>query len=97
MRQLLLGGELINAKRALEIGMVNRVVPAEEVMNEALTFARHDKGDGPTIQRTCETVRSRLLGGRSCGCMNSEVLDLLFEFVNKVGSAGAVYHPMIEG
>src|SRR5437764_4435365 len=39
MRELLLGGELINAKRALEIGLVNRVVPAEEVMNEALKFA----------------------------------------------------------
>src|SRR5882762_6983851 len=39
MRELLLGGELINAKRALEMGLVNRVVPAEEVMNEALKFA----------------------------------------------------------
>src|SRR5437016_1022799 len=39
MRELLLGGELINAKRALEMGLVNRVVPAEEVMNEALNFA----------------------------------------------------------
>ena len=67
------------------------------ITRDVSTFARHDKGDGPTIQRTRETVRSRLLGGRSCGCRNSEVLDLLFDFVNKVGSAGAVYHPMIEG
>src|SRR5205807_6095935 len=33
MMELLLGGELINAKRALEMGLVNRVVPAKEVMN----------------------------------------------------------------
>jgi len=39
MRELLLGGELIDAKRALEMGLVNRVVPAKEVMNEALKFA----------------------------------------------------------
>ena len=39
MRELLLSGELIDAKRALEMGLVNRVVAAGEVMNEALNFA----------------------------------------------------------
>jgi methylglutaconyl-CoA hydratase len=39
LRELVLGGELIDAKRALEIGLVNRVVPPEEVMNEAQKFA----------------------------------------------------------
>src|SRR6266478_7194622 len=39
IRELLLGAELIDAKRALEMGLVNRVVPADEVMNEALKFA----------------------------------------------------------
>lgn len=39
LRELVLGGELIDAKRALEIGLVNRVVPREKVMNEAQKFA----------------------------------------------------------
>ena len=39
MRELLLGGELIDAAQAQAIGLVNRVVPAEEVMNEAQKFA----------------------------------------------------------
>src|SRR6266513_2600923 len=39
IRELLLGAELIDAKRALEMGLVNRVVAADEVMNEALKFA----------------------------------------------------------
>src|SRR5205814_10565678 len=39
IRELLLGAELIDAKRALEMGLVDRVVPADEVMNEALKFA----------------------------------------------------------
>jgi methylglutaconyl-CoA hydratase len=39
MRELLLGSELIDAERAKEIGLVNRVVPASEVMNEAQKFA----------------------------------------------------------
>jgi methylglutaconyl-CoA hydratase len=39
IRELLFGGELIDAERAREIGLVNRVVPAGEVMNEAQKFA----------------------------------------------------------
>src|SRR5437763_11207555 len=39
LRELVLGGELIDAERAREIGLVNRVVPRDELMNEAQKFA----------------------------------------------------------
>jgi len=39
MRELLFSGELINAGRAKEIGLVNRVVAAGDVMSEAQKFA----------------------------------------------------------
>src|SRR5437763_10348936 len=39
MRELVLGGELIDAERAREIGLVNRVVARDELMNEAQKFA----------------------------------------------------------
>jgi len=39
LRELVLGGELIEAARAREIGLVNRVVARDEVMNEAEKFA----------------------------------------------------------
>jgi methylglutaconyl-CoA hydratase len=39
LRELLLGSELINAERAYEIGLVNRVVPVGELENEAQRFA----------------------------------------------------------
>jgi methylglutaconyl-CoA hydratase len=39
MRELLLGGELIDPHRAREIGLVNRVVAPNELMNEARKFA----------------------------------------------------------
>src|SRR5947209_4722862 len=39
MRELVLGGELVDAERAREIGLVNRVVARDEVMNEAQKFA----------------------------------------------------------
>src|SRR5205807_10565833 len=38
-RELVLGGELIDAERAREIGLVNRVVARDELMNEAHKFA----------------------------------------------------------
>jgi len=39
IRELLLGSELVNARRALEMGLINRVVPGEEVLDAALEFA----------------------------------------------------------
>jgi methylglutaconyl-CoA hydratase len=39
MRELLLTGELIDAFRAKEIGLVNRVVPADDLISEAHKFA----------------------------------------------------------
>jgi methylglutaconyl-CoA hydratase len=39
MRELLLGSELIDAERARAIGLVNRVVPPDQVLNEAQKFA----------------------------------------------------------
>jgi methylglutaconyl-CoA hydratase len=39
IRELLFSGEIIDAARAREIGLVNRVVPAAEVMKEAQKFA----------------------------------------------------------
>lgn len=39
IRELLLSAELIDANRAREIGLINRVVPGEDVMDEARRFA----------------------------------------------------------
>jgi enoyl-CoA hydratase/carnithine racemase len=40
MRELLLGSELIDAERAREIGLVNRVVAQADLMNESQKFAQ---------------------------------------------------------
>jgi methylglutaconyl-CoA hydratase len=39
LRELVLGGELMDAERAKEIGLVNRVVPRDDLMKEAQKFA----------------------------------------------------------
>jgi methylglutaconyl-CoA hydratase len=48
LRELVLGGELIDAERAREIGLINRVVPRDEVMNEAQKFADSVLQGAPT-------------------------------------------------
>ena len=40
IRELLLGSELIDAEQAKQIGLVNRVVPLDELMTEAQRFAQ---------------------------------------------------------
>ncbi len=47
VRELLLGSELINADRAKEIGLVNRVVAKENLMSEAEKFARSASQGAP--------------------------------------------------
>jgi methylglutaconyl-CoA hydratase len=53
LRELLLGSELIDAERAKEIGLVNRVVAPEDVMNEAQSFAESVLQGAPgAVKRT---------------------------------------------
>ena len=47
LRELVLGGELIDAAHAKEIGLVNRVVPPNELMDEARKFADSVLQGGP--------------------------------------------------
>jgi 2-(1,2-epoxy-1,2-dihydrophenyl)acetyl-CoA isomerase len=46
--ELLMTGEVVNARLAAEIGMINRVVPDNELMQEALGFAAR-LAAGPTL------------------------------------------------
>ena len=47
LRELVLGGELIDAERAREIGLVTRVVSEKDLMNEAQKFAESVLQGGP--------------------------------------------------
>lgn len=40
IRELLLFGELIEPERALQMGLINRIVPQTELLNEAIKYAR---------------------------------------------------------
>jgi enoyl-CoA hydratase/carnithine racemase len=50
--EMLLLGELIDARRAAEYGLVNRVVPRDKVLDEALALARAIAAKSPAVVAT---------------------------------------------
>lgn len=54
--ELIFSGEQISAGRALDIGLVNRVVPDEEVLEEAMKLARKIAKRGPVAVRMVKDV-----------------------------------------
>jgi enoyl-CoA hydratase len=59
--ELLLTGESIDARRACEVGLVNRVVPAEELLPSALELAQKICRNGPLAVRTAKEIAVRAL------------------------------------
>jgi methylglutaconyl-CoA hydratase len=59
LRELLLTGELISSQRAYEMGLVNRVVPKDEVLNESKALAKQIlKGAPQAIRATKQLIHS---------------------------------------
>lgn len=54
--ELLLTGENIDARRAYDIGLVNRVVPLDKLMDEALRVAEKICLNGPLAVRTAKEI-----------------------------------------
>jgi enoyl-CoA hydratase len=59
--ELLLTGEPIDARRAYEVGMLNRVVPARELMPAAMQLAEAICRNGPLAVRTAKEIAVRAL------------------------------------
>ncbi len=59
--ELLLTGENIDAQRAYEIGLINKVVPAEELLPTALKLAEKIGRNGPLAVRTAKQIVVRAL------------------------------------
>ncbi len=57
--EMLLTGDSINAQRACEIGMVNRVVPQDKVMPEAIALAEKLRGNSPLAMRGIKEMLAR--------------------------------------
>jgi enoyl-CoA hydratase len=59
--ELLLTGQTIDAKRACEVGLVNRVVPAGELMAAAMELAQTICKNGPLAVQTAKEIAVRSL------------------------------------
>ena len=60
--ELLLTGQPIDAQRAYQVGLVNKVVPAAELMPAALKLAETICKNGPLAVRTAKEIAVRALG-----------------------------------
>lgn len=68
-KELVLTGEMITAQRAYEIGLVNRVVPAADLMPVARETAKKILSRGPVAVRTAKMAMNRGLDldlGNAC-------------------------------
>ncbi len=58
-KELIYTGEAIDAAEALRIGLVNKVVPAEELIGYVTKMAKKIASNGPTAVRLAKTVINR--------------------------------------
>lgn len=62
--ELTLTGDLIDARRAYELGLLNRVVPADKVLDTAIELAEAIAKNGPlALQATKQIVRTAMSDG----------------------------------
>jgi enoyl-CoA hydratase len=77
--EVALTGELIDAQRAASWGLVNRVVPAAELLEAALELAQTIAANGPlAIRMTKELVRRAVLDDPTRGWATPEELTAIF-------------------
>ena len=73
--ELVLTGDTIDAGRALQLGLVNRVVPSDRVLDEALQLAGTIAGNGPlAVQAAKELVILANDAGKEAAWKRQEVL-----------------------
>jgi methylglutaconyl-CoA hydratase len=74
LRDLLLTGEIITASRALHVGLVQRVVPTNQLMDEARRVAEQILDGGPETIRQTRRLLNQMFEGRG---LSKEFLDEL--------------------
>ncbi len=60
--EILLTGDAVSARRALELGLINRVVPAERLLDEALAMAERITVNAPLSVRGTKEIACKTYG-----------------------------------
>lgn len=79
-KELIFTGDLIDANEALRIGLANRVVPPDKLMEETKAIARKIIDVGPTAVRVAKTVLNRGVDANltTANSYEMEVFSMLF-------------------
>ena len=77
--EMALTADPIDAKRAYELGLVNRVVPGEAVLDEAIALAERIAKNAPLAVRTSKDVmkKARELTEAQCWDLNTEAFGMI--------------------
>jgi enoyl-CoA hydratase len=87
--EILLVAERITPQRALEIGLINKIVPYEELLEEAYIWARKIAANAPlAVQATKES---------SLRCLAAGSLEEAYAIEQEVGSALSLTNDAVEG
>ena len=89
--ELALTGDTISAQRAAELGFVNRVVPADQVVAEALALAEKICANAPLAVRTSKEIMQRSVGLSEDECweMNTTLIGPVFTSADAMEGATA--------
>lgn len=60
--EILLTGQPISAQRAYEVGLINKIVEPESLMDEAMALARRIADNGPLAVRAAKEIAVRAMG-----------------------------------
>lgn len=60
--EIILGGERIGADRAMQMGLVNRIIPQDRLLAETMAYAEHLATRGPLAQEFVKDVAYRAPG-----------------------------------
>jgi enoyl-CoA hydratase len=79
-KELIFTGDIIDAPEALRIGLVNKVVAAEALLEETKTIARKISEVGPTAVRLAKTVINRGIDANlaTANSYETEAFSILF-------------------
>lgn len=76
--ELLLTGQNIDARRAYDIGLVNKVVPADKVLEEAMAWAEKICENGPLAVRTAKEIAVRALNNEPKFVLEKSIAPRVF-------------------
>ncbi|MDO8784792.1 MAG: enoyl-CoA hydratase-related protein, partial [Syntrophales bacterium] len=96
-KELLLRGKLIDAKRAMEIGLVNQVVPPGQLLDVTYSLAKElAEGNAPLAMRATKTMIRRLTEQRGIDPRIEPELKALADGANNSEDAGEGVRAMLE-